>query len=326
MLIDEDGLGMCLVCAEENEASREKEAQQGMLAGRLRALNMKGRLDNLIRSEQQRAKRSDDTSEMKRIKSECLQAVAKHILSVQDANETKCTDVYSKVVRSDRRPGTLEPALYRDPMMPSIEAVFSYVYHEGKLGCHVPNNVKLAGPHLNLFKNHFSPAVLALVSAWVKLKPKERDDTTTEALIDEMNTLHEICVKTPYRKIARLQQDVSKEEYSMVRQECIENRHRDSVTENPNSQAYQYADAKEGWKPREWKRIMRLVEQMEEKFGGKKLARGKDGCPYPFHPHGMPEDWSWETSYKLYALRLHRPHLVVQSILGDSRQRGDLIP
>lgn len=213
-------------------------------------------------------------------------------------------DAYHPAVRRDVSPGTSLRGPFIDPWKMSVEAVFPLgTWNENYL-VHAANNVTMTALYINRLKIVFLPSTLTFMVEYLK---SERCASDTESLMAKMDIVHQIGLKTPYVKKQRMDRAYDEKKYERSRREWTLSILYPRVNQpwSPMVKFYHHKQCNDKtWEPPDADAVKELVRAMEHKFG-RQLAISND-CPYPFEPWGIPDDWSWETCWWLFADRLKR--------------------
>lgn len=248
--------------------------------------------------------RSDPTAYQKQLD----EAIAAIEAFIHDQAKFSWYDGYSTKLRIDTVLNHLKRGRYVDPFLPSIESVLPYVawalgYHR-----HVGPNLAVTGAYLNFGKSLFPPAVLGLIGEYVNTG---RTDVDKQALIRDMDVLHEITMKIPYVKGTRLNATFDAEKAEHDRNEWIEvvllpskNHPWQPDLWKLGGKVKQIAYDNKDWRPPGHSRIMTVVGEIEEMFAT--TVPRINECPMFLHPAGVPEAWNWRVCWLLLEDRLRR--------------------
>ena len=201
-----------------------------------------------------------------------------------------------------------------NPFDLTIDAVYPYSSWKGAFLSHTPDNMVVTVWYINALKNVFPPAILNLVCEYLHSKQGTEE---REELIKRMDVIHELGLKTPYTKAERFSHKYDESKLRRDRREWAEaillpsknqpwagRYHVYTVDYHLDNHGTAASSVDWGWKPPGEQRILGLIKDIEKKFGGR--LKRRNGCPYPFDPSAMPEDWCWKRCFHLFVERLRR--------------------
>lgn len=273
------------------EQNWEDEVRDTELNPSLR--RMKAAIRLLLFSESKLAGREYDPA----LFEECVKALRPQ---AHDLKSYEWCDAYSTNLRIDIEPLKLRKGRYVYPFLPSIDAALPYSEWKGSYYVHCPDNVVFTAWYLNAAKHTFVPSTLTLVSEYYASPMSSADK---KSLIEKTDVVHEIGVKTPHRKAARVNAPFDPQKLQEDRSEWVGTILKPSKNAPWKANEYRYTSGGWGrfedteWKPKGYSRLLKLVDQIEKYFD-RELPR-KNGCPYFLDVESIPDDWCWIACWTL---------------------------
>lgn len=209
----------------------------------------------------------------------------------------KWIDSYSNVPRELVSEPLGQSAYQRHYLLPAIEAFFPYGSANGQWRSHSVGNIGVTALYINFMKATHLPASLAIIK---KYRSSQRLSSDEDTIVAEMDNITKIRLQTPYVVKKRFEQAFDPKVLESDRRQC-----KTATPKKPETVKLTYVKTVKRpiWTPPGAARIDAIVKSIEERFGCL-VARGNDGCAYPFHPKTIPSDWCWHTCWELFGKRV----------------------
>ena len=199
----------------------------------------------------------------------------------------------------------------RDPLRPSIDAMFPYTLVDKRVIIHGADNIALTSQCLNFTKHVYVPAILQVLADWLKSK---RDAEAKKRVLQKTDDIWELllCDNGKSGQAARIKSTTNARSFAESKAAWVKARPTSRpklIKAKAKGIWYRHtvgrvAGEGKSWRPQWASRFLKVVAQIEERFGHS-FEKSTDGAPFPF-PTPMPADWEWDTAFLLFAARAFR--------------------
>ncbi|KAB8360577.1 hypothetical protein FH972_024317 [Carpinus fangiana] len=221
-------------------------------------------------------------------------------------------------------PGKLWPGKYQkisrreekrvaNPFDVSLDAVRPfYLGQDGRTGIHVAGNLAFTTGWFNRGCNIFPKAVGPILARYIRNSSDA--DFDREAWNQDVRRVELLAASVPYWGHSRTGQNMSRcdfEEYDRaLRTLHISEHGKGWLGGHIQLKPKNPFPTRRNWRPPGFERLEKLIVELvacaaleNHSKESVKLMKGKDGCPYPFDPAFMPDNWSWWTAWVFFGER-----------------------